>query len=315
MNDTAYYRNVIRIKAIDSPNVRLALAQIAAGMPPTYETVVPGVLSAEEYFDRLQLFKDDPKGMSIKLDAEFYKGTEVMLYPTDWLSKSQQQARYLIEARKYRQAQAMGCDPAEGGDSTTFSVVDRLGVLKLVSHKTPDTSSIANMTIALIREWKLDPTQVLFDRGGGGKQHADYLAKLGYPVRSIGFGESATPDLKRGMTTFKEKVDTKGTRYAYKNKRAEMYWGLRMLLDPQQGSFGIDSHYRELLRQLAAIPLDYDEEGRIELLPKRKKNPDGPNTRKSLEEIIGCSPDEADATVLGVYAMNHPVRSSVVGSL
>jgi hypothetical protein len=39
-----YFRRVIRIKAEDSPNVRYALAQIAAGKKPTGEVILPGVL-------------------------------------------------------------------------------------------------------------------------------------------------------------------------------------------------------------------------------------------------------------------------------
>jgi hypothetical protein len=49
----------------------------------------------------------------------------------------------------------------------------------------------------------------------------------------------------------------------------------------------------------------YDEEGRMMLLPKSRK-PGGNATQKTLTELIGHSPDEADALALAVHAMLHP---------
>ena len=57
----------------------------------------------------------------------------------------------------------------------------------------------------------------------------------------------------------------------------------------------------ELLRQMRPMPLLYDQEGRMRMLPKHKKDPD--STEKTLTDLIGCSPDEADALVLAVHGM------------
>ena len=92
------------------------------------------------------------------------------------------------------------------------------------------------------------------------------------------------------------------TRYAYKNRRAEMYGELRVLLDPSRGTgFGLPSEYAELHRQLAPLPLLYDPEGRLYLPPKDKRS--STSTELTIKEILGCSPDEADSLVLAVYGM------------
>jgi hypothetical protein len=76
------------------------------------------------------------------------------------------------------------------------------------------------------------------------------------------------------------------------------------LLDPQfnEDSYGIPAEYTELRRQLAPLPLLYDgrKEGQLYLPPKTKKDPR--SKEKTLKDILGCSPDRADAFVLMTYA-------------
>lgn len=72
--------------------------------------------------------------------------------------------------------------------------------------------------------------------------------------------------------------------------------------------------YEELRRQLAPLPIMYTNEGRLRLPPKNRK-PGAKDTggEKTLVDILGCSPDEADATVLAVHAMLHPDERPVIG--
>ena len=71
-NDVRYFRRVIRIKATDSPNVRLGLAQDRAGLTVTDEILVPGVLTYAEYRKRRATW--DRVRQCIGLDGEFWKG-------------------------------------------------------------------------------------------------------------------------------------------------------------------------------------------------------------------------------------------------
>jgi hypothetical protein len=305
-----FRRKIIRIKAVDSPNVRLALMQQARGRAPTGQTVIPGVLSWEEYQKRRETW--DPVKQCVGLDADFYEGAEVLLFPPLWLNRAEELAKRL--EGKPRQAKAIGIDPAEGGDKTAMAAVDQWGLIELVSKQTPDTAVVTGEALAFMRKHNVPAEKVCIDRGGGGKEHADRLRSQGFNVQTVAFGESVSPMPRRGTTGFAERVDVREERTAYFNRRAEMYGELRELLDPAVGNgFAIPAEYTELRRQLAPIPLTYDDEGRLKLLPKNKRDSTSGAGAKSLTDLIGCSPDEADALVLAIHGMRQKARRPVAG--
>lgn len=304
-----YDRKVIRICAEDSPNVKLALLEIQKGLAPSLRQVVPGALSYPEYKFRRDNW--DPVLQTIKLDACFYEGADALLCPPEWLNGAEALA---ATQQRPRRGLAMGIDTAEGGDSTVWAIGDKDGLIKLVSLKTPNTAEIAGRTIALQKEYQIEDKMVLFDRGGGGQVHYDYLRERGHKYRVVSFGEAANPEKVRHRKLFDQKKYESEQRYTYKNKRAQMYHLLRLKIDPNlnrerdedapQSRFGLPAEYTELRRQLSQIPMLYDEEGRIYLPPKRKKPGTTNSNVVSLEEILGCSPDEADAVAMMVYAMD-----------
>jgi len=307
------FRKVIRIRAEDSPNIRLALAQQRAGREPDGEVLVQGVLTWDEYLKRRATW--DKVRQCVGLDAEFYEGAEVLLFPPEWLNRAEGLAEKLRGT--VRHAKAVGIDPAEGGDKTAMAAVDELGLVELVSKKTPDTSVVTGEALAFMHRHGVAPANVIFDRGGGGKEHADRLRAQGFPVRTVAFGESVNLDPRRGLVLVEERMVNREERYAYKNRRAEMYGELRQLLDPARVGNGFalpnwEPVYVELRRQLSLIPLTYDGEGRLELLPKNRRDGD---TRECLTELLGCSPDEADAVVLGIWGMQNKPMRRVVGAL
>jgi hypothetical protein len=304
-----YTRRIIKIKAEDSPNVRRARAQMAAGMDPTDEIILPGVLPWSDYRKRRKNW--DKIKQLVGLDAEFYEGEQNLLYPPLRLNAAER-AHLLLQGRP-RQPKAIGIDPGEGSANSTWTAVDELGIVEQVSKKTPDTNEIVGFTIEFGEKWKVDPYYWMFDRGGGGKQHADRLRAMGYPVRTIGFGEPVMLDPKRGMVFVDERKENREERYSYKNRRCQMYGILRDLLNPPEGQpiFAIPPEYVELRRQLALMPLMYDGEGRLYLPPKNKR--EGATTL-TLIDIIGCSPDEADSLVVAVYCMWKQEMQPVAGA-
>lgn len=312
---TRLYRKVIKIKAEDSPNVQIAIAQKDAGIEPTGEVVVPGVIGWYEYCKRRATW--DAVRQCIGLDGEFYEGASVLLFPPTWLNLAEQVAARLSAKRK---GVAMGVDTAEGGDSTCWAITDYKGLIHLRSEKTPDTSVITGTTLALAQEYGIVDEMIMFDQGGGGLEHADRLRAQGHKrIRTVFFGEPVAPDPSLYIKPWDTKQEERRERYTYKNRRAHIYHLLRLTIEPiknAQGepvaSFGLPAEYSELRRQLAPIPLSYDEEGRIYLPPKRKR--DANDTRVTLTELIGCSPDEADALTIAVYAMqDEPPKASVSG--
>lgn len=292
-----FHRKVIHIRGVDSPNVRYGLEEVAQGRKPSNRFLFPGVLSYEEYVKRRKLF--DPIKQKVSLDAEFYEGAEVLMFPPDWLGRAE-----LVAARltRERPGKAMGCDTAEGGDSSSWSVSDDKGLIVQETFKTPDTNIIPAHTIKLIKKYNINPENVWFDRGGGGKQHVDRMRAMGYKVRSVAFGEAASDgDLFKKYKRRTDKVQELENKTVYKNRRAEMYGLLRLLIDPTEEGWGIPEQYYELRRQLSPIPLRYNREGVLYLLPKHKDKPD--STEENLYDLLGCSPDEADSLVLSVFGL------------
>lgn len=308
-----YYSKVIRIKAEDSPNVRLALAQKARGLKVTNEILIPGVLPAEDYFKRRKTW--NKMRQCVGLDGEFYTGAEILLFPPEWLNNAEMLARKPKTGSRGKVT--LGVDSAAGGDNTVWLVLsENHGVLEIFSIKTPDTAIIPGKTIAMMRKYNIPAANVLFDYGGGGKQHVDILRRKDAAlrkIRCISFGASATPEKKHGMTLLNQRKKDDEIRYAYKNRRAEMYGLASRRLDPNDGGgLPIPEEYEELRRQLAPIPRQDDGEGRLYLPKKQRKNAD--DLEVTMTELVGCSPDEADAFVLANFGLDKTVSQIVLGA-
>lgn len=312
------YRNVIRIRGVDSPNVKLGLLQESRGLEVTNEEVIPGVLSYREYLKRLKTY--DPVLRKISLDAEFPEDATVRLFPDEWLSLAAKRAEQLDVSlplqgknQRARIACSMGVDTGEGRDSTVWTIIDKLGILHQESAKTADTMDIPKRTIELLKEYQLPASSVYFDRGGGGKQVADYLRKIGYAVNTVSFGAQAT-EPKRGMKQFQQKKEEVEERGAYKNRRAEMYGLAREAINPALGgTFAIPARYHELVRQLRLLPMCYDAVGKMYLPPKDKSTAN--SKERTLRDLIGRSPDEADSFVLAMWGVRKPVIKPLAGAM
>lgn len=301
-----FYRKVIKIKAQHSPNIKLAEAQKRNGKKPTNEILVPGIINYEDYRRRRATF--DEIRQCVSLDAEFHKGADVWLYPVEWLNKAEELARELKGQKRI--AKTIGVDPAEGGDDTCMTVVDNLGVIEQISKKTPDTSVIPGEVLAFMLKHGVKARDVYFDSGGGGKQHVDRLREQGHKVNAVAFGGAASFEKRRGRKFLEERKEEDEVRYIYKNRRAEMYGILRLLLEV---SFAIPAEYEELRRQLEPIPLMYDGEGRLTLPPKHKVDPN--STKVTMMDLIGCSPDRADSLVLAVFGLSGRHKRPRIGAL
>ena len=314
---SGYHRKIIKITAEDSPNVRYGRAEEKAGHKPSNKIIVPGVLPYKEY--KLRRIKWDEIKQTVGLDANFYEGAETLMFPPDWISNSERVADF-IDITSRRKGLAMGVDPAEGGDDSAWAIIDNDGLIHLHAEKTPNTNKIIEITIDFMHRFGIPPENVCFDRGGGGKQHVDALRSMGYKVKSIQFGEAATRPKRPSKLAFRHRMEEQENRTTYKNRRAEMYGRLRRILDPSKGGkteeeqvildptkptadqvFALPSKYNEIRQQLIPIPLEYDGEGVLVLPPKNKRT--RTDTRITLSELIGHSPDEADALVVAVHVL------------
>ena len=334
VNGAVWLNRSLRISADDSPNVRRAKEQIAAGREPTGETVTLGVVSWADYVERRKNL--DKIRQSVVLDAQWYDGAEVKLISSAWFEDARAFARARPSA--HGTVRYMGCDPAEGGDDTCWVVIDPHGVLDVVSLKTPDTNVIFGRTLDLMRRWDVADVNVAFDRGAG-QAHVDRLRAAGHVgVRSVGFG-TLKAEPKRGIKVFPEKRATVESQGEFVHRRSQMYHELRELLErplteadaaddpivldavrrtaqlpmPAKPRFALPSPLcDEIVRQLAVVPLTYDELGRFKLLPKT--DPNDPDNPKTLKYLLGRSPDQADALALAVHAWRVKPNRQTAGA-
>lgn len=316
-----YDRRVIRITALESPNVREGerLRREHPEMPldEVFErsTVFDGLLTYRHYLSHRRNW--DPMRQAAGLDAVFYEGPEIKLFPVAWLDNAARLAEGVQWSRVARNC--LGVDAAEGGDNTSWAVVNQQGCPFMRSRKTADTADIPGETLAIMREWNVRPEDVCFDRGGGGKQHADQLRRRGYPVRTVAFGERLMLEPKRGIRTFGERAEVVEDRYVYKNRRAEMYYELAA---NKEFAIVAEILWRKrvdggpsLGDQLAKFPRLLDDDGRY-WLPSKGIMTDEMEKQgvKTLTQLIGCSPDEADSLAIAHWVLRNPQRKMQAGA-
>lgn len=305
----SFIRKIIHISAEDSPNVRLAKAQIEAGLEPTNEIIVPGVLPYSEYLYRSKYW--DIEKRTVGLAGKFYRGFSNLLYPDEWRALAMRAAESLRGHK--RQGKGIGVDTGEGKANTTMTAVDELGIIEQVSKKTKDTSTIPWEVVAFGEKHKVPPSDWGFDLGGGGRQAADFLRSKGYPVRTIAFGGSIAAEPRRGLMPLMKRKQLIEDRHTFKNRRAQMYWGVRTEIDPiYESVFAIPAEYKELHRQMSLIPLTRGADGKVFVLPKNK--PPG-STQQTLIDLLGASPDELDCLAIAIHVMYYQGETSSAGAL
>ena len=325
-SDGDWFRKVIRIKAENSPNVKLAHAEIKADKKPSHRELIPGVVSFRDYQNRRMLW--DEMQQSIGLDAEFYEGIEVKLYPMPHIEAAETIAKRHLRSKM---GKTLGIDPAMGGDNTSFAVSDQDEeegwLCYLESLKTPDTMLIVDKAIILMNEWGIIDSNVLIDAGGGGVQIANNLRRKGFPnVRVVNFGSAVKPQKIAGTAPVRKREHAEEKKFVYRNKRAQMYDLLSLKMNPSSGmiQYGIPTRYLDkpnpgkstLREQMEPIPRMIDDKGVIFMLPKQRKTRVVGQTEErqvTLTELIGHSPDELDSVVLSVLGLEEK-KTKLAGS-
>src|SRR5262249_8430067 len=143
------YRKCIRVTASQSPNV-ICGEEIRQRCPDLPEEridkesfAIPGVLPWSDYKRGQETL--DAAQQCVSLDADWYAGRGLLLFPPEALSKAEALANALLG--RPRRARAMGIDTGEGEAETVWCIIDELGIIELVAMKTPDTSEIPKQTL------------------------------------------------------------------------------------------------------------------------------------------------------------------------
>jgi hypothetical protein len=303
-----FERQVIHIDGADSPNVTAGKAWRAAGKAGPVPVAVPGILSYHEYQRRDRNWDEAKKCVS--LHGRFYEGGELSLFRPEWLNAAEDVWRDLNpeKGRKPKRGPVfwLGVDVAAGGrDLNCWVVTDHLGVVEVDARKSmEDTTIIQKVTLQIMAKYDIAPRRVCFDYGGGGGQHVDYMRQAGCQVRAVKFGESAV------------------NKRAYVNRRTEMYCLLARAFDPTRWAhetmklddgrivdrrawascFTLPPDDHLLRQELAVLPIQYEKDSGRQSLPS--KRPIGKKVKGAvyLEDLLGRSPDRADALALSYWA-------------
>ena len=262
---------------------------------PRSRTFIPARLADNPYYgeEYLAFLQSHPEPLrSQMLYGDFHAGfmdDEWQVIPTKWVSdameRSQTQAHPPVD-----KLTSLGVDVARGGNDQTIILknfnfwVDEL--VKAPGEATPDGEIVADMVHAEHR----DNAIINIDSIGIGASPYDILDKQKQlPVVGINAAAASSATDKTGQ-------------FEFANKRAEMWWRLREMLEPDSGYNIVLPNDRELLADLCA--------------PRYKKTARGDIQIESKDEIrkrLGRSTDCGDALVMALYeepVMPPPVSSS-----
>lgn len=167
----------------------------------------------------------------------------------------------------------IGIDFAAGGDKCVACIIDKINhqhwrVEKVLSWREPDTTSSIGRIVNIVAEMK--PDIGIMDVGGLGLTAQQRLQEIGCKIHAF----------NGALPTLADK---------YGNVRAHAYYAVRQWFEDKQ--LVIPEKERELIRQLELIKMRYVSSGKRYILEK-----------PALRKIMGCSPDEADALAMAVYA-------------
>lgn len=329
-DDSKKFREIIRIKARDSPNYQYGSKERDLGLIVSDRQIIPGVVGFKEAEQQRNDWDD--MAIAIGLDAKFYEGAEIKAFPKERIDRVSALFRKKFEAQPTK-GKTLGVDPAAGGDLTSFAISDedndQSWLVELQAMKTPDTMIIVDHIIVLMHQFGIKPEHVGIDAGGGGLQLAHNLRRKGFKgVKTINFGGKVKEAKLPGVRPLRKREQEEEKKVVYKNKRALLYYLLSFALnetDEDVKPYLISQHHldksyatgRPTLRdQMEPIPRLIDDAGVLYMLPKQKKTKvpgSGEDKSITLTELVGTSPDELESILISHYLLHNKPKALAGG--
>lgn len=282
------------ISVFDTPNFTepgITLEDIRSGrweekIPDTGKLPIPALVTPEWVAERWQRWGEDSPLWVSRVLGEFPEEGEDVVIPLTWIEKSMQRWRERMH-EKSKDPAVIGVDVARfGSDRSCIAVRRGHRIERLVVIAKRDLMDLAGRILSVIREENAQRAYV--DEVGMGGGVVDRLREMG--IRRI----------VEGVNTGERARD----RERFANLRAELWWTLRELLNPDRNvnpdQLDIPPD-EELLADLTTPRYRYTSRGQIQIESKDEMRRRGKR-----------STDLADAICLAIIGAYRPERKVVV---
>lgn len=202
-----------------------------------------------------------------EFECSFVADEDNVLIPTADVDRLAGIKRYEQDMRR-----VVSCDPSQGGDECVIMAFENTEVVETKIMHIKDTMIIAGEIAVMMNRYETNHCAV--DSIGIGAGICDRLRELGKDVDYINSAETANEEQK------------------FANRRAEMWWYAMEQIRKGNVEYPKDA---ELRRELSSVHCRVvSSNGKIQLEPKDK-----------TKELLGRSPDRADAFVYGLWALQR----------
>lgn len=270
--------NKIAVSAFDTPNFTyygITEQDIKSGLwyekmkAKDFKLPYPKMITPQWVEDKYKRWRPGSILYDSRVRGNFVDAGSDTLIPLAWIEAAQ--SRW--EELEYGTETAIGVDVAEYGRDSSVAWVKsgrKLHPAKTFS-KLPVMQLVGYLVILFNAQ---QASYINVDTIGVGTGVEGRLDELGIPTNRVNVAE--------GPGGVKEEETAK-----FINKRAQFYWGLRELLDPENpNAIGLPQD-DELVEELMATKYKINSSGKIQIIPK-----------DDIKEIIGRSPDKADALMI-----------------
>lgn len=279
--------NKFSVSAFDTPNftyLGIKKSDIETGewlkkYEANGETIpYPKMITPQWVVDKYKRWGESSTLWKTRVMGEFSEENNDNIIPLSWIDAAIERNYELPETDDIE----FGVDVAEfGRDSSVIFIKKGRKVLPALTYsKIPLMQLVGN----IVRERNLLQAKIIkIDSVGVGTGVEGRLSELGLNTIRINAGELPAGDSEKE----KEK---------YINKRAQMYWCLREMLNPdtQVNPFPIGlPNDEEMIEELLSTRYKINSRGQIQIEPK-----------EDIKARIGRSPDKADALAICMYPTN-----------
>ena len=273
------------VSAFDTPNFTaygITPEDIANGtwQEKAKEISYPRLITPQWVADRYKAWGEQSAPYQVRVMGNFPQQGEDTLIPLLWIELAMERWEETQESEPVQ----LGVDVAAyGSDKTVIAVRKGNKLMELNVYSQKNTRETTGLVIQHAKE--NNTKRIAVDEIGVGRGVVDSLEEEGYSDVGVNVAEKST-DAER-----------------YHNLRAELWWNLRELLNPEKEPIALLPD-DELLSELASVKYKVDARGAIQI-----------ESKEDMKKRLGHSPDRADAVVLAFSNTQHEGYISGSGKL